>query len=65
MERVSCPHCQMSVEVQLLKSGVFTGRCDHCNTVVSVLPKWTAHAEQPPALGVSVSETIKGVDKTR
>lgn len=55
----------MSVEVQLLKSGVFTGRCDHCNTVVSVLPKWTAHAEQPPALGVSVSETIKGVDKTR
>jgi hypothetical protein len=53
----------VTVEVQLLKSGVFSGRCDHCNTVVSVLAKWKAHAEEPPTLGVSVSETIKSSDK--
>jgi endogenous inhibitor of DNA gyrase (YacG/DUF329 family) len=61
MATVPCPHCQRNVAVSEVIKLFGHVRCDYCGTTIALKPEQAAL----PALGVSVSEKIKGTDKAR
>lgn len=55
-----CPHCMRAVELTVLPSGVWSGRCENCGTVVCKMPP---NPSSPPPLGVSITESIRMREK--